>query len=289
LKSLRAKNDDVESLLRDQALSHYVSQVAGMEGRVTRLDLALTIDPLNQAGIAFLERIDRQFTELLPEELRDTRIAFAGPTASLRDLSSIKQNDQELIQILVSVIVLILLLIVLRRVVLSIYLVLSVLLSYLATLGLTDLVFRHLGGDDFAGLDWKVPIFLFTILVAVGEDYNIFLLTRVKEEQDDFGPMDAIPHALSRTGQVISSCGFIMAGTFASLLSSSLLAMKQLGFALAVGVLLDTLVVRPILVPTFLVLLQKLIPGRVGRFMALGHWSRDAKTKSLHNESTITR
>ena len=90
-------------------------------------------------------------------------------------------------------------------------------MSYLATLGLTDLVFRSISDESFTGLDWKVPIFLFTILVAVGEDYNIFLLTRVKEEQDDFGPMDAIPHALLRTGQVISSCGFVMAGTFASL------------------------------------------------------------------------
>ena len=200
-------------------------------------------------------------------------VSFSGSTASLRDLGQVKHDDQRRVELLVSVVILVLLLIVFRRFVLSVYLVLSVLFSYLATLGLTYLVFHALSGPEFAGLDWKVPIFLFTILVAVGEDYNIFLLARVKEEQARHGPLGAIPVALARTGRVISSCGIIMAGTFASLLSGSLRAMQELGFALAVGVLLDTLVVRPILVPAFLVLLQRVFPGRVGEFMALGKWT----------------
>ncbi|MEI7684269.1 MAG: MMPL family transporter [Planctomycetota bacterium] len=260
---------------RIKALRFYVSAAEGTSNHVTRIDLTLTGDPLNRDGIAALERIQKEIPLLLPRELQGATIEFAGSTASLRDLSDIKKGDQQLIQILVSSIVLVLLIIILRRVVVSVYLVVSVLLSYLATLGLTDLVFRSLEPGEFNGLDWKVPIFLFTILVAVGEDYNIFLLTRVKEEQDDFGPIDAIPHALSRTGKVISSCGFVMAGTFASLLSGSLLAMKQLGFALSVGVLLDTLVVRPILVPTFLILLQRWFGDTLGGYMALGHWKRD--------------
>jgi RND superfamily putative drug exporter len=295
-KSLHGTKDDLEADIRAQALDFYVSQTKKYPGRVTRLDLTLDDDPLTAPGIASLNYFEKRIAELLPPELRGSRIAFAGATSSLRDLSTIKQGDQELIQWLVSGIVLVMLLIVLRRVVVSIYLVLSVLMSYLATLGMTDLLFRNISGDGFVGLDWKVPIFLFTILVAVGEDYNIFLLTRVKEEQDDFGPKDAIPYALSRTGQVITSCGFVMAGTFASLLSGSLQAMKELGFALAVGVLLDTLVVRPILVPTFLVLVQRIVKGPVGEFMALGHWKgwdarREAAEKIdetiLHGDETL--
>jgi RND superfamily putative drug exporter len=273
----RAGGDkDLEADIRREAQGYYVSEQDGYATHVTRLDITLKSDPLNRDGIESLNAIERALPELLPAELRGSTIYFAGSTSSLRDLSNIKRGDQERIQILVSLVVFLLLLVVLHRVVISVYLVVSVLLSYLATLGLTYIVFRALNGPEFAGLDWKVPIFLFTILVAVGEDYNIFLLTRVKEEQDDFGPREAIPHALSRTGQVITSCGLVMAGTFASLLSGSLQAMKQLGFAMSIGVLLDTLVVRPILVPTFLVLVQDIFKGRVGKFMALGHWKPDS-------------
>ena len=239
---------------------------------MTRLELTFATDALAGPGIESLRRLERELPGLVPEELREARFELAGTPASLRDLSDVKQSDERLVQILVSVVVLILLLILFRRLVVSIYLVASVLLSYLATLGLTYLVFRGIYGADFGGLDWKVPIFLFTILVAVGEDYNIFLLTRIQEEQARHGPLRAIPIGLARTGRVISSCGFIMAGTFAALLSGSLLALQELGFALAVGVLVDTLVVRPLLVPAFLILIQRIIPGPLGRYMALGKW-----------------
>ena len=152
----------------------------------------------------------------------------------------------------------------LRRPAICAYLLVTVLFSYLVALGATYLFFWSIDTGTFAGLDWKVPMFLFTILIAVGEDYNIFLMTRIEEEQERFGPVQGVIHALSKTGRIISSCGIIMAGTFASLTAGSLRGMCQLGFALAFGVLLDTFVIRPILVPAYLVLLN------TGRFGPLG-------------------
>jgi putative drug exporter of the RND superfamily len=256
---------EVEKVVREEALPYYVGQ-----DNVTRLELTLATDPLTRPGIRSVAKIQEALPSLLPPELADARVEVAGTAASLRDLGVVKAADERLIQMLVPVVVFLLLLFLFRRVVLSGYLILSVLFSYFATLGATYVVFRLLEGPDFVGLDWKVTVFLFTILIAVGVDYNIFLLTRVREEQKRHGSLAAIPIALTRTGRVISSCGFIMAGTFASLLSGSLRALQELGFALALGVLIDTMIVRPLLVPAFLVLLQRLIPGPTGRYMALG-------------------
>lgn len=280
MAQITGSKEAVEKTVREEGMDYYVSRETGLEKHLTRLELTLALNPLSQNGIESLERIEKELPSLLPAELLDAQIAIAGATASLRDLSDIKRRDENLIQVLVPVVVLLLLWFLFRRIVLSVYLILSVLFSYYATLGLAYLVFGYIYGAEFAGLDWKVTIFLFTILVAVGEDYNIFLLARVKEEQIKHGPLTAIPIAMARTGTVISSCGFIMAGTFASLLSGSLRALKELGFALAVGVLLDTLVVRPILVPAFLVLLQRLFPGRLGQSMALAEPETDAKPSS---------
>ncbi len=259
---------------------HYVSSQGELAGKVLRVDLVLQEDPFARNSIAQFESIRRSIETSVPAGLK---VFALGPTASIRDLKIVTDGDQIRINSLVLVGVFLILIVllshtsvgkligaiatqgdtsaVLRELVsrfsITVYLIVSVFFSYLVTLGITFAVFWAMDPSGFGGLDWKVPMFLFTILIAVGEDYNIFLMTRIDEEQQIHGPTNGVISALQKTGSIISSCGIIMAGTFCSLLAGSLVGLHQLGFALAFGVLLDTFVVRPILVPAFLVLLHE--------------------------------
>ena len=124
-------------------------------------------------------------------------------------------------------------------------------------------------GRQLLEVDWRVPFFLFTILVAVGEDYNILLITRTLEEKKKHGADEGTRRALSHTGGAITSCGLIMAGTFATLMLTGLNTLVQIGFALAFGVLLDTFVVRPFLVPSFTLLVWRREEARAAAAVAL--------------------
>jgi RND superfamily putative drug exporter len=251
--------------MKRAALERYATDFGERRETGTRLELVLETSPFSQDNISALEHIEEAVAGAIPAERRaTTKIYVSGSTASVRDLASVMQTDRLRIQSLVLIAVFAILIVLLREFTVPLYLLISVLFSYYVTLGVTYLLFRALSPGDFVGLDWKVAIFLFTILIAVGEDYNIFLITRVHDEEKENGPVDAVIHALVRTGPIISNCGIIMAGTFAALMAGSLAEMKQLGFALCFGVLLDTFVVRPIIVPAFLILQRtgRLSPAR---------------------------
>ncbi|HMC64704.1 MAG TPA: MMPL family transporter, partial [Gemmataceae bacterium] len=253
---LDVPKEAIQKAIQQEAIARYTTDFGERAKIGTRIDLILNQNPFSRQSIDNFERVERVVQAALPAELQESQLYFIGPTAGIRDLRNVVGRDQTRIEILVLAGVFVILFLLLRRLIISLYLIVSVLFSYYATLGVAVAVFWLLDPTGFAGIDWKVPLFLFTILIAVGEDYNIFLMTRIDEEQRRRGPLHGITEALVRTGPIISSCGIIMAGTFASLLAGSLTEMKQLGFALAFGVLLDTFVVRPILVPAFLILLQ---------------------------------
>lgn len=245
----------VREAIEREARERYLTDMGERKEIGTRLEFILEDSPFAQSAMKRLGDLEATIRESLPPEFRDgTRIYLLGTTAGLRDLSAVLDRDRTRIELLALVGVFLILVLLLRTILISFYLILSVLFSYYVTLGVAFVVFWALDPSGFTGIDWRVGIFLFTILIAVGEDYNIFLMARVEEEQRRLDPVRGVLEALRRTGPIISSCGIIMAGTFASLMAGSLTEMKQLGFALAFGVLLDTFVVRPILVPAFLVL-----------------------------------
>ncbi len=273
-------------LQQSRLIAHraYASTAGPLSGEVIRVDLVFNVDPFERSSISQLgvaeqgvrEAIDavlaakaeeaREEGEPFPaERVTQTEIYTLGPTAGIRDLKSTTDRDQIRIAVLVVLAVYFILVLLLRQPAISAYLIVTVVFSYLVTIGVTFLVWRVMDGPDFAGLDWKVPIFTFTLLTALGEDYNILLMARVTEEQRKHGLIPGVLIALKRTGGIISSCGIIMAGTFCSLLTGTLGGMVQMGFALAFGVLLDTFVVRPILVPAYLILLYS------DRFGPLSH------------------
>jgi RND superfamily putative drug exporter len=254
-RALTHLSGSAREAVQRQAVANYTTSLGERNNVGARLDLVLTDSPFSRRSIDDLDKIRRAVQAALPQPMQsEGEQYFLGTTASVRDLADVLRRDRERIQLLVLASVFIILVVLLRGFVVPLYLLISVLFSYYVTLGVSFVFFWLLDMHGFAGLDWEVAVFLFTILIAVGEDYNIFLLTRVHEEEREHGPMRGITEALTRTGPIISSCGIIMAGTFSSLLAGSLTQMKQLGFALAFGVLLDTFLVRPVLVPAFLIL-----------------------------------
>ncbi|MFI7544332.1 MMPL family transporter [Actinoplanes sp. NPDC049599] len=188
-----------------------------------------------------------------------------GLTAMTLDINEANDHDNRLIIPLVLLVVLVILALLLRAIVAPLLLIATVVLSFAAALGVSALVFRHVFG--FKGADTSFPLYVFVFLVALGIDYNIFLMTRVREEAQVHGTRRGALIGLAATGGVITSAGVVLAGTFAALGSLPLVAFAEIGFAVAFGVLLDTLVVRSVLVTALNLDIGRRMwwPGRLAR------------------------
>ncbi|MGW0173536.1 MMPL family transporter [Rhodococcus sp. NPDC003322] len=170
-----------------------------------------------------------------------------GPTATDLDTRTTAAHDRNLIIPVVSLVVLAILCLLLRSLLAPLLLMGTVILSFAATLGISSIVFNHILG--FPGADPVVPLFAFVFLVALGIDYNIFLMTRVREEAAKVGTRAGVLRGLTVTGGVITSAGVVLAATFSALAVIPLIFLAQIAFIVAFGVLLDALVVRSLLVP----------------------------------------
>ena len=234
--------DEVRQTVGDvQGIAPDSVQVKGeREGRAY-LEATLAAPPDSRAAYDTVDRVREAV-----HDIDGASAIVGGNTAVLKDMQDASAADNRLIIPIVLLAVFLILAVLLRALFAPLMLLATVVLSFGAALGISALVFKHVFG--FAGADSSFPLFAFVFLVALGIDYNIFLMTRVREEALKFGTRRGALIGVGATGGVITSAGFVLAGTFAALASLPIVFVVELGFAVAVGVLLDTIIVRSVLV-----------------------------------------
>jgi RND superfamily putative drug exporter len=244
---------DVQSALTEGPGSpladmHAVARSTGSEATGLILsDAALAIDPFS-----------KQASDSVPGLREAAKRAaqgsvIGGTVAENHDMREALARDTGLIVPVSLALILVVLCVLLRAVLMPLYVIATVILSYGFALGVSSLVFTHLLGQPAS--DPSLPSFAFIFLVALGVDYNVFLLSRIREERRRHATRRAVTAALEQTGGVITSAGLVLAATFATLMALPMEALFQVGFVVAVGLLADTFLVRALLVPALAVLL----------------------------------
>jgi len=213
-----------------------------VEGGLVQIDATLASAPDSRAADDTVRQL-RSAVHAIPGA--DAKVG--GFSAINLDVSDASKRDRVVIIPIVLAVILVVLAVLLRALVAPLLLIVTVVLSFAATLGVCALVFNHV--FHFAGADTAFPLFAFVFLVALGIDYNIFLMTRVREETLHIGTRPGVIRGLAVTGGVITSAGVVLAATFSVLGVLPLVFLAEIGFAVAFGVLLDTIVVRSLLVP----------------------------------------
>ncbi len=218
-----------------------------------------TIDPGSTAALNAIPAI-RATTTQIQKSVGATASGVAGEAPALHDISVISTSDLKRIIPIAILAIGILLALVLRSLVAPLYLIASVGVSYLAALGLSVLIFIKIGGSG--GLVFFMPFLMFIFLLALGEDYNILVMTRIREEAHKLPLPQAVAKAIGATGSTITSAGLVLAGSFIVLTvaagsGSGASQVRDIGLGLALGILMDTFLVRTLLVPSTVVLLGK--------------------------------
>jgi RND superfamily putative drug exporter len=254
------------------------ARVAAVAAALRRVDGVAAVRPTGRSGpegtlLAAALKVDPNSTEaydLVPTLRRaarsaDPRALVGGTSAVEHDLREASASDTKLLVPLTLVIVFVILGLLLRALVAPVVLIATVVLSFAAALGFSAVVFDVVFG--FPGSDPSFPLFAFIFLVALGVDYNIFLMARVREEAIRHGTREGMLRGLAVTGGVITSAGIVLAGTFSVLAVLPLVFLTELGFAIAFGVLLDTFLVRSVLVPALVFVLGPKVwwPSRLAR------------------------
>lgn len=241
-------------LLTESEFKKAAAAFVSPDGRGVRYLVQTKLDPFSTEAMDQTNVIEDAARSAQPNTaLSDAKISMAGVSAGLRDTRDYYHDDFQFFVIATTLIVFLILVALLRAIVAPLYLIGSVLLSYFSALGLGVLVFQLGLGQE---IHWSVPGLTFILLVAVGADYNLLLISRIREESGR-GIRAGVIRTVTSTGGVITSAGLIFAASMFGLMFASITTMVQAGFLIGVGILLDTFIVRTITVPAMAVLVGK--------------------------------
>jgi RND superfamily putative drug exporter len=230
-------------------------QFVSDDGRTLLYLTSLAAGPSTSTDAASAMPEVRAAVDTVAQTIGATESGVDGYAAVAADVGSLSTGDLIRIIPIVMLVLALLLAVVLRSLIAPLYLVASVALSYLASLGFAVLVFVVIGGQD--GINFVLPFFMFIFIMALGQDYNILVMTRIREEAHRAPIRLAVRNAVGATGTTVTSAGLILAGTFGVLTATGDTQIVEIGVGLAAGILLDTFVVRTLLVPSAAVLLGR--------------------------------
>lgn len=219
------------------------------DGQTARMTVVLNQDPYITESMEALEPISNDVRDALKAAgaSADTTVTATGETAELSDVRADLDRDIKMLVPVMIIIVAIVLAVLLQSLLAPLYLAATLLLSFAATMGLTVLITLNIQGDE--GIGNRVTAYILVFLIALGVDYTIFVMSRLRQELKHHDVREAMKIAVARTGGVVSSAGLILAATFAVLMTQPIRELYQFGLGLALGILLDTFVVRPFIVP----------------------------------------
>jgi RND superfamily putative drug exporter len=239
-----------QRLAEQPGVAAVTSGETSTDGQIRTLNVVFEEDPYTDTALSRIPDL-RAAAQDPPPQGAD--VLIGGGTATQYDFDKANGEDQGRIVPVALIVIAIILGLLLRAIVAPLVLIASVVISFFGTLGLSILFITEVVGDE--GIDSSLPTFAFIFLVALGVDYTIFLMSRVREEAAEHGTREGMLRALTATGPVITSAGIILAGTFSVMLALPLTFLFNIGFMVAVGILLDTFVVRTIMVPAAVELL----------------------------------
>ena len=265
--------DQIGQYLKSQDPQHLpilakVANYSSPDNSISKLELVLNENPYNEKGMDLIPQIRNYISTKANETGIDlSKLYVGGETAVQYDTREAVNRDQLVVLPIILLAIGLVLLVLLRSVVAPIYLCATIIFTYFSTIGISLLAFNYI--FDQPAYTAGLPFFLFVFLNALGVDYNIYLMSRIREEAKRHELSEATRIAVSQTGGVITSAGIILAGTFSALMVLPLTDLFQLGFAVAIGVIIDTFITRTLLVPAIVKLLgqknwwpNKIIPSK---------------------------